>query len=233
MNIYGNDGNLIFAEGNYEIIDTFNDVIEVKTKKNGIFRVKLSFCDGSDVKVLPNEISVVREEDSNTIEIDGKTYTFVTINGLDWLTENLSVITTGSKAVVGKPEYGRFYSPADFTEVLSKAPAGWRMPDENDAKLLMNVSDISTHGGADRAHALQMNDGVFTSATNETGFSAVAAGHFDQSSRTSAFIWRAPEPSSPNQATILLEKNDVYTSGWAKSSADARWCSIRLCRTHV
>lgn len=233
MNIYGNDGNLIFDEGNYEIIDTFNDVIEVKTKKNGIFRVKLSFCDGSDVKVLPNEISVVREEDSNTVDIDGKTYTFVTINGLDWLTENLSVVTTDSKVIVEKPEYGRFYSPTDFTNILSKVPSGWRLPDENDAKLLMNISDISTHGGADRAHALQMNDGVFTSATNETGFSAIAAGHFDKTSKISSYIWRAPDASSVNQEIILIENDDVYTSGWTKSVANTLWCSIRLCRTHV
>lgn len=233
MNIYGNDGNLIFCEGTYEIIDTFNDVIEVKTNKNGIFRVKLTYCDGMDVKVLPNDISVVKEEETNKVVIGGKTYSFVTINGLDWLTENLALETTGSEQKAGHPEYGNFYPTSDFTEIASKVPEGWRVPNDNDIMSVLNVSSIDEAGTAETAHKLQkLGVAGFENATGETGFDAIPVSYLsDTSSNVRMISWGQIFGSGTR--TILIQKDTCTPSGWENSTARNLKCVIRLCRTHV
>ena len=238
MNIYGNDGNLIFAENNYEIIETFNDSIKIKTSKNGIYIVKLSFCDGSDVKVLPNEIYCEKADEDNTVTIGGKVYHYVTINGLDWITENLALQTAHSMVNSNAPSnYGLYYTNANRDEVKAQLPDGWRIPTTADRDRLTGGSIypkyatvlINTYMTADAKDANVAT--YFKNCDNSSGLSLVPS----RVQTSTEFDRVALIIDDNTNGTLTVQADNPSEVNPAKKfqiSNFANGC-IRVCRTHV
>lgn len=238
MNIYGNDGNLIFGENNYEIIESYNDSIKIKTSKNGIYIVKLSFCDGMDVKVLPNEIYCEKADEDNTVTIGGKVYHYVTINGLDWITENLALQTEHSMVNSNAPtNYGLYYKIANLDEVKAQIPSGWRIPTTADRDSLTgsstypkyNTTLINNYMTAD---AVDPNVATyFKNCDNSSGLSLVP--NRIQTATTFDRVVLIVDDNSYNALTIQAEGITDQNPAKKFQIADFANGCIRLCRTHV
>lgn len=61
MNIYGNDGNLVFGNSKYEVIDQYGNFIEVKLSNGNEYRVKIQLSNGDDVIATGDEIELIKE----------------------------------------------------------------------------------------------------------------------------------------------------------------------------
>lgn len=90
--------------------------------------------------VVSDETSLVIPDQSDAIssftdDRDGKSYNFVTINGLDWFARNLAY--KGGFPALGtellRNIFGTFYT---WDEALAACPQGWRLPSSDDWKSL-------------------------------------------------------------------------------------------------
>lgn len=205
MNIYGNDGNLIFAENNYEIVESFNDSIKIKTKNGGIYIVKLTYSDGADVKVMPNEIDVIQEE--NSVIIDGKKYNTININGIEWITTNLEIETTNSTSLTAYPQFGKYYPWSDMAEITAKLPAGWRIPTQSD--YINSLCDGSVPKSSLSAQSTGYS--AWPDATNSSGFTALPTRHSTATEFNIGILMCSDKPG----ASFLVHKDtmDKYDYG--------------------
>lgn len=114
---------------------------------------------------------------------DSKTYNWVKIGNQVWMAENLAYKPrTVNYWVYNNNEsnvaiYGYLYS---WEIAQTVAPIGWHMPSKEEWQTLVNYS-----GGENKAYDKLLEKGTThwnapNSATNESGFTALAAGYFDQ-----------------------------------------------------
>ena len=114
---------------------------------------------------------------------DSKTYNWVKIGNQVWMAENLAYQprTVNYWAYNNNESnvaiYGYLYS---WEIAQTIAPTGWHMPSKEEWRTLVNYL-----GGEDKAYDKLLENGtthwdVPNSATNESGFTALPAGYFDQ-----------------------------------------------------
>ena len=162
-------------------------------------------------------------------DIDGNGFTTVAIGTQEWMAENLRVthyrnggeipnvtgnaawtaLTSGARC---SPEndtllvatYGNLYNWYAVSDGRGLAPDGWHVPSDTEWQTLLDFlgGDMAAGGKlkeTDFAHWLTPNTG----ATNETGFSAMAAGHRNWNGdylnfTMSALFWSSTPYNDPN-----------------------------------
>ena len=171
------------------------------------------YYDPTKVYVFPDENGKVKVDgvlcsiskepiSQNKITIGDKEYSYVKINNLYWITENLALPTTNSTTRSGYDWCGCYYPYGDISEIEAALPEGWRIPTESDA------SDLFVENTADNAHALQSTEysDVWPDANNNTGFNGVPSrSHNATTAELDRGIWWLKS----NTYYFLLQKNSV------------------------
>lgn len=169
----------------------------------GIYTVEMTAKNsgGQDTQVKTDYIVVV-EGDSFTDDRDGTVYKYVTIGEQVWMAENLKylpeVVGPGTNSITDPHYYIYYYDGTDVAAVkateyystygvlynwpaaIEACPAGWHLPDDEEWTALTNFlnEEVNAAGKlkeADTAHWQAPNTG----ATNETGFTALPGGYYD------------------------------------------------------
>ncbi len=138
-----------------------------------------------------NELTFTSLGANQISDIDGNTYNTVTIGSQVWMAVNLSTtkFRDGTPIAVGayswynndisnKVTYGALYNYYTVVDGHNLCPAGWHVPVDSEWELLTTLlGGESVAGGklkeAGTAHWVDPN----TSATNESGFSALPGGY--------------------------------------------------------
>lgn len=187
-----------------------------------------------DAKVYVSCSRKVREITSslsNVVRIGNELYEYVIIDGLRWISRNLSLRTkTRNWYIFDHPEWGVFYSQSNLAEIASALPAGWRLPTTQD--ILTLVGD----GSATRARSLQSTQypSVWPNATNSTGFSATPSSWYhlpntSQSQPTWGMYWSSSTESGGGRHNIWLRENAIARGGWSASDAAGLKVPVRVC----
>lgn len=168
---------------------------------------------------------------SNVVRIGNELYEYVIIDGLKWISRNLSLRTkTRNWYIFDHPEWGVFYSQSNLAEITSALPSGWRLPTTQD--ILTLVGD----GSATRARSLQSTQypSVWANATNSTGFSATPSSWYhlpntSQSQPTWGMYWSGSTESGGGRHNIWLKENAIARGGWSASDAANLKVPVRVC----
>jgi len=168
---------------------------------------------------------------------DNHVYKWVTIGTQTWITENLAYKPSSSNYWAYDNDesnvavYGYLYS-WEITQTI--APTGWHLPSRDEWRTL-----VSFLGGDDMAYIKLVEAGTShwgnpNDATNESGFTALPAGYFDQRNNefrglgTWTDYFSSTEYSGDSESTMGLALNqnfkDASVEGWPKKIAS----SIRL-----
>lgn len=140
------------------------------------------------------------EESKNISDYDGNTYKTVKIGGQIWMAENLKTKHYSDGVFVesfsynndatNAVRYGRLYkwktavrtnsNPVSVTKpVQGICPNGWHLPDDSEwQKLIENLGGPDAAGGKMKDVDPDSWDSPNTGATNESKFSAIAAGFY-------------------------------------------------------
>ena len=177
---------------------------------------------GSVVLKSVNNIVQVVAPQTNVIRIGNDLYNFVIIDGVKWITTNLRYRSYNGVRVYGHEDFGVYYPIADYSEIESILPAGWRIPTDAD------ITSIVGDGSTARAHSLQkLGYTQFPDATNSTGASLVPSGYFSESNKYRTFLWGNKAGSA--YRTILCNADSITMSGWSETDATSRLCPLRVC----
>lgn len=90
---------------------------------------------------IDNSITNLGLADRNVATINGKTYPYVTINGIDWLCRNISDESAGApydNYKVMSDVFGRYYS---YEEAMTICPEGWRLPTDAEWTAVVEAYD--------------------------------------------------------------------------------------------
>jgi len=170
----------------------------------------LSIREGDDNRTLyidqdgngQYESSLEPDNSNGMTDIDGNTYTTVTINGQEWTAENLKVtryrngdpipqvtdayqwvnLSTGARCAYNNSEanadtYGYLYNWYAVHDSRKIGPAGWRVPTNDEYQSLIDyLGGRDAAGGKMKSTGTQFWDAPNAGATNESGFSALPAG---------------------------------------------------------
>ncbi|MFO8066398.1 MAG: fibrobacter succinogenes major paralogous domain-containing protein [Bacteroidales bacterium] len=193
--------------------------------------------------------TTIAEEPETVVDIDGNEYSTVIIGEQVWMAENLKTTKYNDGEQIPYTEddiewselregsYGVYNHDTDLGEIYGAAynffavstrklcPVGWRVPDDNDWDIL-----IEFLGGSDVAADKLKETGTEhwnspnAGATNESGFTALGAGHryncggFN-SLGSIAMWWSQDEVNSVSGAnrTIYVDYPNVYNYGYNKN----------------
>lgn len=177
-------------------------------------------------------VSVVMNSPGNLVRIGNDLYSFTTINGLYFLTENLKWRTMDSRnyEYLDHTNFGVYYAQSDISKIEAILPAGWRIPTTADITTLLGTSG---HGGADLAHSFQDKNytSVWPGATNSKNACIVPS-----------YYWKAPDQSVTFNTAMLFVKsqtsgeihnltvqaNDIFRGGWTTSEGSNLKLPVRL-----
>ena len=175
--------------------------------ENGKVKVDGTFCSISREPIRQNKIT-----------IGDKEYSYVKINNLYWITENLSLPTSNSVTRNNYAWCGCYYPYSDISEIEDSLPEGWRIPTESDAL------DLFVENTSDNAHALQSTvySNVWPDANNISSFNGVPSrSHNSSNSELDRGIWWLKSDTN----YFLLQPNSVrlYTKSTSK-------ICVRVCK---
>jgi uncharacterized protein (TIGR02145 family) len=171
-------------------------------------------CEGQQDIVLTAEGENIKWYAANTNPIydtrDNQVYDVVTIDDQTWMKENLNAYTdTGSwyynnDSVQYAATYGRLYN---WETAMNACPDGWYLPSLNDwQQLADNLGGDNIAGGKMKEAGYDHWYFPNTSATNESGFSALPGGYFDELNNSyfsrgwEARFWTSRYPLSNSSA---------------------------------
>jgi len=195
----------------------------------GLLTPLLAAC-GSDEAPVLVDLSV-NKRDSFTDARDANTYHYVSVGGLDWMTDNLRYDTgdDNTRSIYATQElpgdngtttnartvarYGYLYS---YEGALTAAPAGWRLPTDEDWKRLETALGM-TREQADGD--LWRGNGQAEVLNSATGLNLLYAGFHDKNSTSFAqhfffmgavgYYWTATSPAEG----LALFRKIRYNSG--------------------
>ena len=154
--------------------------------------------------------------------LDGQYYKTRVVDGVTWMAENLNrdLGDTTSRCYNDSTkycdEYGHLYT---WDAAKAICPEGWRLPSKDE---LVNLCD-GEQGSFERASMLRSTSGWNRSAakaTNETGFSAVAAGSlgpFEFEGIGESVIYWGAEDTADSVYSVLITDGLCYASNIAKT----------------
>jgi len=151
-------------------------------------RTKVIFVEKEASEKKSSEQSTPEKEPNTfTDERDGQQYSYITVNGTQWMAENLNYETEGSWCYEGNADncrdWGRLYTWEAATEAC---PDGWQLPDEQVWTKL-----IDNYGGRELA-GNDLQEG------GSSGFDVLFAGYRDKKGfygkvDSSAYFWSGSE----------------------------------------
>lgn len=156
-------------------------------------------------------VNILREPVEFEDDRDGKTYQAVYIGNQLWMAENLAYDAgAGSYAYNDNEDnvalYGRLYK---WEQAKNACPEGWHLPIKSEwDELVENVGGSEIAGGKLKLSGTAYWNSPNTGATNETGFSAIAAAglrdtfNYFKSMGTATYFWTASEGSNWEQAYV-------------------------------
>ena len=144
-----------------------------------ISSVILVSCSNDDNPAVPT----INNSGTFTDSRDSNTYKWVEIGEQVWMAENLAYKpNSGNYWAINNndnniPIFGYLY---DWDIAQTIAPAGWHLPSQEEWQLLVNYL-----GGSDKAFSKLLEEGTVhwktpNNATNESKFTALPTGYFDQ-----------------------------------------------------
>ena len=185
-----------------------------------------------------NQPSVYNQGGGGRVEIDGIIYPTVTINGVEWMTQNLLYVnrawgnsnTDGSWFTANQQiapnrrrliRFGFFYRKNQLNHITNLVDLkGFRIPTKSDFETLLDIN-----GDSLKSTEFWQNVG-----TNETGLSLVANGHFTENSfngnNSYCQLWTNTQENGDNYIYQLNDSNtqSIYIE-------DQSWAyPIRLCK---
>lgn len=183
---------------------------------------------------LGNSLRVVLGPDLNCVRVGNRLYSFVTINGICIITENLKWRTMDSRnyEIFNREDFGVYYAQSDMSKISAALPAGWRIPTTSDVYALLGVSP-GGHGGADFAHSIQDTHypSVWSDATNSRGLSMVPSRYWYTPDATPnynvGFLFVQSETANEIH-NLTLTANDVFRGGWAPSEGGNLKLPVRI-----
>lgn len=159
---------------------------------------------------------------------DEKTYKTVTINGQEWMAENINFKTPGRMCYQGKPanckKYGSLYKRE---EALKVCPSGWHLPSKEEYNAL-----IAFAGGEEKAgDALKAKKGWNPNekkgnGSDKYGFAILPAGAFmnspdEYTGEGMACIWTSTSSQGEDGSSYCaLETDDIYGMAYVECSVD-------------
>lgn len=184
-------------------------------------------------------------------DIDGNLYKTIIIGTQEWMAENLKtsryrngdlipVVTDGNQwasGITGKTcwynndsatyncPYGKLYNYYTVTDTRNVCPTGWHVPSDPEWTTLFTfLGGTSVAGGKLKTTGTQYWT-TNTTATNESGFSAIPGGQRNNNGGTNTFSnlgiwaswWSTTETSSTNAWYIFLNSNaSTAKQAWSK-----------------
>ncbi len=166
---------------------------------------------------------------------DGKTYKTVEIGNQTWMAENLNYHSASGSWVyddnnANADVYGRLY---DWEMACNVCPEGWRLPDKNEWKTLVDFfgGDFAAGGALKETgttHWKSPNEG----ATNVSGFSALPGGaRFPNSYPNSDYYYLSSYANFWSSSTSqyddeqgyywMLDYDDTEAGGWTDDKTSA------------
>ena len=163
-------------------------------KHKGLFSVMiilillLNGCGKDDNPTNPNEGN---KTGTFTDSRDNHVYKWVKIGDQTWMAENLTYKPSSGKYWAydnnenNAATYGYLY---DWETAKTIAPTGWHLPSQSEWETLVN-----SLGGKNKAYTKLLESGTQhwgtpNNATNETGFTALPGGYFDQRDNSFNFL---------------------------------------------
>lgn len=182
-----------------------------------------------------------KEDEKESVTIDGVEYPYMRIGNLLWLKKNLEVETTNSKVHPDHPEYGRYYSASAMESLV--LPDGWRVPAKADFENLLTSfgefsgDSVPMTGWILKSTDYQLNGG-YNWGNDSIGMCIYPSGHWYTSYGGSwaqiglRGVLRGSTPSDSNYYWDLILKYDSKAAmRYGNSGVDsARWAPIRLCK---
>lgn len=162
-----------------------------------------------------------------TDDRDGQFYKTVVIGGQTWMAENLNLETANSfcynDSASNCAKYGRLYT---WAAALDACPTDWHLPDSTEWNYLIDVTGGELEAGTSLKSIRASSDAVIDNGSDEYGFSAVAAGRFENNSayrdlNTLAYFWSSSERSTTVARMLELSYrfSNAVLGGEAKSVA--------------
>jgi len=198
--------------------------------------VLLSVCTGCKKDDDNGGNTPTNETGTFTDVRDGHVYNWVKIGNQVWMTENLAykprettyVAYNNNEDNVAK--YGYLYS-WDLAQTI--APDGWHLPSQAEWETL-----VSSLGGSKAAYNKLLESGTAhwdapNNATNESGFTALAAGYFDLRDNSYNFLGHltmfhsTTEYSGDNTSAIGLILNQNFQSADIEGRPKELFLSVR------
>ena len=171
---------------------------------------------------------------------DGQVYEYTTIGDQVWMAKNLNYNVEYSMCYDNNPEnceiYGRLYSlhlngensidSLDKNAVTTVCPEGWRLPNEDDFKKLLNNMDHDEKVAARQLMSTYLwSEQWGGSGTNDCGFNALPSG-FCFSNATCYRLYIATNFSSISMINVAL-MNSLIIENSAEVGETYSWNSIR------
>lgn len=163
---------------------------------------------------------------------DGQVYKTVVIGEQTWMAENLNLEAENSfcynDSANNCAKYGRLYT---WAAALDACPTDWHLPDSTEWNYLIDVTGGELEAGTSLKSIRASSDAVIDNGSDEYGFSAVAAGRFENNSayrdlNTLAYFWSSSERSTTVARMLELSYrfSNAVLGGEAKSVAISVRC---------
>lgn len=167
-----------------------------------------------------------------TDDRDGQVYKTVEIGEQTWMAENMNLEAANSfcynDSASNCAKYGRLYT---WAAALDACPTDWHLPDSTEWNYLIDVTGGELEAGTSLKSIRASSDAVIDNGSDEYGFSAVAAGRFENNSayrdlNTLAYFWSSSERSTTVARMLELSYrfSNAVLGGEAKSVAISVRC---------
>ena len=167
-----------------------------------------------------------------TDDRDGQVYKTVEIGEQTWMAENMNLDAANSfcynDSASNCAKYGRLYT---WAAALDACPTDWHLPDSTEWNYLIDITGGELEAGTSLKSIRASSDAVIDNGSDEYGFSAVAAGSFENNSayrdlNTLAYFWSSSERSTTVARMLELSYrfSNAVLGGEAKSVAISVRC---------